>query len=151
MKGAVLKVLIVDDEPVVVDFLRQVASLEGDCEIETANSGEEALTKVVQNLYDLITLDIQMPGASGLEILSLLRNMCPHAVIAIISGHVGESELPDIAGCADVIIQKPVSLERFTKLLGSARQIVSHMQTIQTLGDIPVPSYRSGVAMDFNE
>jgi CheY-like chemotaxis protein len=139
-----LRLLIVDDEPVVAGFFGQVASLDGDCEIEMAASGEEALGLVVQNVYDLITLDIQMPGASGLEILSMLRTICPHAVIAIISGHVGEAELPDIAGCADVIMQKPVSLERFTTLLHSVRHIVSHMQTIRDLGDIPVPSYRSG-------
>lgn len=140
-----MKILIVDDEPTVIHFLSNVVRLEGDVEVDTASSGEEALAKVVQTNYDLISLDIQMPGASGLEVLALLRNMCPHGVIAIISGHVGVEELPEIAGCADLIIQKPISLEKFRSLLYGAQKICNHMHEIRALGEIPVPSYRAGL------
>jgi len=140
-----VKLLIVDDEPAVIGFLSNVAHLEGDVEVDTASSGEEALAKVVQTNYDLISLDIQMPGTSGLEVLALLRNMCPHGVIAIISGNVGEEELPEIAGCADLIIQKPIALEKFRSLLQGAQQIYNHMHEIRALGEIPVPSYRVGL------
>ena len=92
----------------------------------------------------MISLDVQMPGVSGLEILALIRNMCPHAVIAIISGHIGGSKLPEIAGCADLIIQKPVSPRKSSVLLTGAQHMCNHLNEIRGLGEISVPSYRVG-------
>ncbi len=112
-----MKLLIVDDDPVLVSFLQNVAKVKGAKEIHTATSGEEVLMLVVQNNYDFITLDNQMPGTSGLEVLSKVRNMCPYAIIAIISGLVSEDMLPEISECADLVIQKPVDLDVFEDLL----------------------------------
>jgi len=57
-----MKILIIDDEPSLVGFLRQLAQNKGYTEIDAAASGEEALTQVIRNEYDLITLDLRMPG-----------------------------------------------------------------------------------------
>ncbi len=130
-----MKILIVDDDPTVVDFFTQASQVSGHSDIDTAGSGEEALARVIQGTYDLITLDIRMPGASGLEILSPVRNMCPHAVIAVISGHVPEDPGGEYAGCADVVIHKPVDLKSFTRLLACAQRIAETMDEIRQLGD----------------
>ena len=129
-----MRILIVDDDPLVVDFFTQAANANGFSEIDTASSGEEALGRVIQGTYDLITLDIRMPGASGLEILSPLRNTCPHAVIAVISGHIPDEPFLDLAGCADLMLGKPVDLDAFNHLLAGAAQIHSTMNQIRTLG-----------------
>ena len=129
-----MRLLIVDDDETVVDFFSQAAQAGGHNEIDTASSGEEALGLVVLNTYDLITLDIRMPGASGLEILSPLRNMCPHAIIAVISGYITEESALDLAGCADVVLQKPVELEVFSRLLGGALRIHETMEEMRQLG-----------------
>ncbi|MBT3605373.1 MAG: response regulator, partial [Candidatus Latescibacteria bacterium] len=115
-----MRVLIVDDEPTVLDFFSQAARAKGVEEIETASSGEEALGKVIAQTYDLITLDIRMPGASGLDILSPIRNMCPHALIAVISGHIPDDFTQEMAGCADLLMHKPVNLINFNKLVDGA-------------------------------
>ncbi len=133
-----MKILIVDDEPAVVEFFSQVAKAEGHEDLDTASSGEEALAQVVRADYDLITLDINMPGASGLEILSLLRNLCPHAIIAIVSGHVPDEVSSEVAGCVDVMIDKPASLETFTSLLDGAARICATMEEIHLLGRVPL-------------
>lgn len=135
-----MRMLIVDDDPTVVDFFCQAAALIGGTEVDTAYSGEEALGLVVRNTYDLITLDIRMPGASGLEIIAPLRNMCPHAIIAVISGHIPDSSSLELAGCADVVIPKPIDLKTFKHLLNGARKIYDIMQEIRTLGQGPVLS-----------
>ena len=132
-----MKILIVDDEQIVSDFFTQLAKVRGYTDIEAVNSGEEALTQVIRKDYDLITLDIQMPGVSGLEIIAMLRNMCPHAIIAIISGYIPDEISSEVAGCADVMIPKPVTIDTFNKLLDGAEQIRQAMEKIHTLGIDP--------------
>ena len=105
-----MRMLIVDDEPTVLEFFSEAARAKGVEVVDTASSGEDALGKVIGQLYDLITLDISMPGASGLEILSPIRNMCPHAIIAIISGHIPDDFTTEVAGCADLFMRKPFKL-----------------------------------------
>jgi CheY-like chemotaxis protein len=130
-----MKILVVDDDNTVVDFFTQAANAMGHSDIDTAGTGEEALGKVIRDTYDLITLDIRMPGASGLEILSPLRNMCPHAIIAVISGHIPDQPTLDLAGCADLVLGKPVDLEKFSKLLQGAELIYKTMEDIKELSE----------------
>ena len=89
-----MRILIVDDTAV-VDFFCQVLKTRGITDPDTASSGEEAMGRVVNDQYDLITLDIRMPGANGLDILSMVRNTCPHAVI---SGNFPEYIAEQISG-----------------------------------------------------
>ena len=67
------KVLIVDDEESMLLLLeRFVGSLQG-LEISTAGSCDEAVLKVGSRQYDLILLDLLMPGIGGLEVLKIVR------------------------------------------------------------------------------
>lgn len=128
-----MRILIVDDDPAVVDFLCQVAETLDAGTVDTADSGETAMGHIVSNQYDLITLDIRMPGASGLDILSMVRNMCPHAIIALISGHFPEEMPEETAHCADIKLEKPVKLDVLTKLIESAGNIRSELDKLQAL------------------
>ena len=132
-----MKILIVDDEPTITHYFSQLAEIRGFEEIDSAGSGEEAMTQVIRKNYDIITLDLQMPGASGLEIIAMLRDMCPHAIIAVISGFIPEEISTDVAGCVDVMIPKPVNIETFNKLLTNAEKIHKAMNEIRSLGVVP--------------
>ncbi len=132
-----MKILIVDDEEAITSFFSQLAEINGFSEIDTVGSSEEAMTQVLRKSYDVVTLDIQMPGASGLEIIAMLRNMCPHAIIAVISGFIPEEISDEVAGCIDVMIPKPVSVQTFTTLLQKAQQIQGAMDEIRSLGKTP--------------
>lgn len=134
-----MKILIVDDEKIVSDFFAQLAKFRGHTDIDTVASGEDALAHVIRNSYNLITLDIQMPGVSGLEIIAMLRNMCPHAIIAIISGFIPDEISTEVAGCADVMISKPINIETFNQLLDSAEKIEKAMEQARSLGMDPSP------------
>lgn len=59
-----------------------MSTVRGFHDVETVDSAQDAVTSVLRSNFDLITLDVQMPGISGLEIIAVLRNMNPHAVIA---------------------------------------------------------------------
>jgi len=128
-----MKLLIVDDDPAVVDFFCQAAETLDIQTVETAESGEDAMARVVNGQYDLITLDIRMPDVSGLDIISMLRNMCPHAVIALISGHFPEKIEEDTAHCADVMIEKPIKLSHLSVLIESAKKIRAELDHVRTL------------------
>ncbi len=133
-----VNILIVDDDRPVVDFLKGAARATGISGVDTAQSGEEALGRVIRKEYDLVTLDIQMPGASGLEILSVLRSMCPHAVIAVISGHIPSDIDEEDASAADVMISKPIHLEVFSELVEATRQIATARERVRSLSTVSV-------------
>ena len=130
-----MKILIVDDEEPVVDFLTGAARTRGIAAVDTAASGEEALGRVVQEEYDLITVDLRMPGASGLEILSVLRSMCPHSVIAVISGHIPPGLDEETTEAADVLLTKPIHLATFGSLVEAAQQIVEARSMVRSLAE----------------
>lgn len=132
-----MKILLIDDEKPITEFFSALARARGHADIDTVGSGEEALARVLRKTYDLITLDIQMPGVSGLEIIAMLRNMNPHAIIAIISGYLPEEVSGEVAGCVDVMISKPVSVGKFNQLLDGAGQICDALDQIHLLGRMP--------------
>jgi len=66
-------ILVVDDEPNVIESFKQV--LEGDYKVSTATSGEEALEKVEKENLDIVLLDIKMPGMDGMEVLQRIGQL----------------------------------------------------------------------------
>lgn len=81
-----IRVLIVDDHPIVRAGFRQILSDTDDMEVigEAAN-GDEAMASVRNNTYDIVLLDISMPGRSGLEILEELKEEHPRLPVLIMS------------------------------------------------------------------
>ncbi|MFH1569222.1 MAG: response regulator [Gemmatimonadota bacterium] len=134
-----MQILIVDDEPTIAQFFTRLAHLRGHRDIDAAANGEEALGYVLRNTYDLITVDIRMPGVSGLEIIGMLRNMNPHAVIAVVSGFLPDRVSEEVAGCVDLMVPKPVSVQTFLQLLDGATLISETMERLRLLGTSPEP------------
>ena len=66
-KTAGAKILVVDDEPATLQLLSQVLSAEG-YEVQTVDNADDALERIKNESYDLILLDIKMPGMSGIEL-----------------------------------------------------------------------------------
>lgn len=130
-----MKVLIVDDDREVSTFLKKASELKLGTEVDVAYTGEEAITLTIQGDYDLITLDIQMPGVGGLDIIGMLRSLRPHTILAIISGHVPDNIPPDVSLCADVILSKPVTLGTFQNLLECSLLMSDTLKEIQQMGD----------------
>ena len=130
-----MNVLIVDDEPAITDFFSRLAKMRGCRQVDTVDNAQEAVTSVLRASYDLITLDVRMPGVSGLEIIAVLRNMNPHAVISVISGYIPEEIPPEVMSCIDVLLPKPVSVDTFNALLDGAWQLAETMEGIRQLGE----------------
>ena len=80
------RILIVDDEPGIRQSLKGVFEDEGFA-TESVSSGEECLKKIAQSAFDLVLLDIWLPGIDGLETLRRLREISPSTRVIMISGH----------------------------------------------------------------
>ena len=131
-----MRVLIVDDSLEVADFLSESAKLFNAEQVDKASSGEEALAFATRTTYDLITLDIRMPGVTGLDILSVIRSLCPHAVIAIVSGYLADAAgSHSVENYADLLVSKPVSLAKFKQLMELTDQLIKVRRQIRELGE----------------
>ena len=86
-----MKILIADDHAVVREGLKQILSETPDMLVaDEANDGQEVLDKVSENQYDIVLLDITMPGRSGLDILKQIKNDNPKLPVLMLSVHPEE-------------------------------------------------------------
>jgi excisionase family DNA binding protein len=114
------RILIVDDEPNVLSFLKDAIESRDDgakFEVETAGDGYDALIKVGHFHPDLLVLDIRMPRIDGFEVCRRLRedrSMRPIRILGITA--YGRDDMEKIIECgADNCLSKPVRLKEFQK------------------------------------
>ncbi|HMK59793.1 MAG TPA: response regulator transcription factor [Dissulfurispiraceae bacterium] len=81
-----IRVLIADDHKIVREGIKQILSRVPDIEVAgEAGTGQEALEKIWANHYDVVILDISLPGRNGLEILKQIRTQMPKLPVLILS------------------------------------------------------------------
>lgn len=114
---------IIDDEPIIHEVLGDLLTAEG-YEVEMSSSGEEALTKHSSQAFDLVLLDLLMPGMDGIEVLKKLRKIDPYAVITIITAYASvESAISAMKTGAFDYVQKPF---KHDELLLTVRRAIEH-------------------------
>jgi two-component system, NarL family, invasion response regulator UvrY len=82
-----VKVLIVDDHPIVRAGLRRLLTAEAGFEVREAASGREALSVFREQQPTLVILDLNLPGIGGLEVLARLKAVSPDARVLVLSMH----------------------------------------------------------------
>jgi DNA-binding NarL/FixJ family response regulator len=86
-----IKILIADDHAIVREGLKQILAETVDMVVsDEATCGHEVLKKVWDNEYDVVILDISMPGRDGVDILKQLKGKKPHLPILVLSMHPEE-------------------------------------------------------------
>ncbi len=103
-------VLIVEDNPEIADLLT-IHLKDLNCEIEISHDGLEGLKKAQENNYDLIILDLMLPGVDGIEICQKIRSKENYTPILMLTAK--SSELDRVLGLevgADDYITKPFSI-----------------------------------------
>jgi len=105
------KVLVVDDDPVVGKSFDRVLSARGYAVI-TAENGQDALTKLSREDYDVVFTDIRMPGMNGLEVAERVKASRPWLPVVIVTGygteaHEARAEAAGVCG----FLRKPLSPE----------------------------------------
>ena len=85
------RILIADDHAIFREGLRQVIDTAVDMSVvDEAANGQELLTKIQENDYDIVILDISMPGRNGLDVLVEIKNSRPKLPVLVMSAHPEE-------------------------------------------------------------
>lgn len=123
-----LSILVVEDSIINQQVINE-ALLKKNCKVDLANNGKESIDKFKTNAYDLIFMDIQMPGMDGLQATSAIReiekeNKLIRTPIISLTAHDDEHSKIDAkeAGC-DGFISKPFKWGEIYKVLNSYYQI----------------------------
>jgi len=113
---------IIDDEPIIHEVLGDLLTTEG-YEVESSLNGEEALEKYSPDTWDLILLDLLMPGMNGIEVLKRIKKIDPQAVIIIITAYASvESAVSAMKIGAFDYIQKPFKHDELLLIIERARK-----------------------------
>jgi two-component system nitrogen regulation response regulator NtrX len=154
-------ILVVDDEPGVRSSISGVLKDEG-FDVDAVATGEECLERANSDAYDVIVLDIWLPGLDGLTTLQRLRERQIESQVVIISGHGNiESAVRAIKMGAFDFIEKPLSLEKTVLVVRNAlrqrdleaenrvlRAKVDRQQSYTMIGDSPAMAHlREQVAL----
>ena len=118
------RVLLVDDEEEFVSALSERLMLRG-IEVDSALNGEEALALMVEKVFEVVILDVMMPGLSGLEVLKQIKSTHPNTQVILLTGHGSTREGIEgmRLGAFDYLI-KPVDIEDMLEKMKEAARTV---------------------------
>lgn len=116
-----LRILVVDDDDLVRATLGMMLEVLGH-KVTLASGGEEALQRIKGGLdIDLVVLDMNMPGQTGIQTLAQLRILRPHQRVLLASGHTDEALESIVAADPELeFISKPFDLSDLTKRLNGS-------------------------------
>jgi len=105
------KILLVDDDPVILIAIGKVLENEG-YDIETTESGEDALRMLEVNKYDLVITDLVMDNVDGIQVLRKAKEIDPETMVIILTGYGGMTSAIDaLRLSADDYLLKPCESE----------------------------------------
>ncbi len=132
-----LLILVVDDEPRMINFMRMNLELEG-CRVISASNGRDALDRVRDDFPDVVLLDIMMPGMDGFEVLRRLRQSSTVPVIVLTAKSEEDDRIRGLELGADDYIGKPFS----------QRELISRIRAVLRRHLIQPPLQQSEVRID---
>ena len=127
------RLLVVDDEKGIRDALVQLFEYEGH-EVSTAEDGPTGIDVAEKLRPDVTFLDVKMPGLDGLDVLAKLRELDPHAVVVMISGHgtIDTAVEATRKGAYD-FLEKPLDTDRLLVTLRRALELKGLTQSVAAL------------------
>jgi DNA-binding response OmpR family regulator len=128
-----MRILVIDDEPRILGFLARGLTAEG-YSVDVADNGVDALRAARRNGYDLVLLDLLLPGVDGLSVLQALAHVHPDVPVVIVSAR---SDLPTKLrgfglGAADYL-SKPFSLDELIARIRVQLRKSRHAETDHVL------------------
>jgi two-component system KDP operon response regulator KdpE len=131
------RILVVDDEPRMIRFIQMNLELEG-YQVSQASNGFEALTKLRDDLPDLVILDVMMPDMDGFETLRLLREVSAVPVIMLTVKADEEDKVRGLELGADDYVTKPFS----------PKELSSRVKAVLRRTEMPAPVEKSVTKID---
>lgn len=135
------RILIVDDEPQIRRVMRSALTGEG-YEVHDERTGEAALEELRKDRYDLVLLDVNMPGMNGLETCKVIRASSEIAVIMLTVRGGEEDKIAALDAGADDYVTKPFSMpELLARIRASLRRVPLTVESTAgrvTVGDMDI-------------
>lgn len=138
MEPADIKLLIIEDEPIVRESYIDMFSVLG-YKADVAVNGKDGLSKLAQQIYDIVITDLNMPVMDGTETLMRIKKKYPHVQVIVITGFATiENAINAMKNGAFDYITKPVSLEHVKIVLNRCRQHITafheneHLKNLNT-------------------
>jgi excisionase family DNA binding protein len=121
LDGGKQKILVVDDDPEIVELFVDVLERDGRFEVKTAATGYDAGVLTQEFQPDMLILDYMLPDVNGNVVCQTIRKnpAFGHMKIVIVSGVVNQEEINDLlkAG-ADEFVKKPFNIEKLIERIG---------------------------------
>jgi len=126
------KILVVDDEKVIREGCHEALSSEG-FNVILAENGEQGLKMIGKEHFDIILLDLMMPGLSGFDVLSHVKKLHPDTVIIVITGYATiEHSIEAMKNGAFDFIPKPFSPDQLRVMVSKA---IEHMHALKDIAN----------------
>jgi len=119
-----MRILVVDDDPEIVSFLKRGLIYEG-YTVDTASNGTEALAKARESEPDLVILDIMMPGMDGIEVCKRFRQVNAVPILMLTAKGTVADRVVGLDSGADDYLVKPFA---FDELLARMRALLRRRQ-----------------------
>jgi DNA-binding NarL/FixJ family response regulator len=150
------RILFVDDEPNVLDGLRNLLHKQRhQWEMLFASSGKAALEELALAPFDVIVSDMRMPGMDGAELLGRVRELYPQTARIVLSGHAERDAIARVVSVAHQFLSKPADANtvrvviertcRFQALMldTGLRRVIGAMEQLPSLPDTYVELVRA--------
>ena len=116
------RILIVDDDAAITATFENILGGEG-YDVATATDGDGAIDLAAREPFDVVLLDLVMPGIDGLDALRRLREVAPRARIIILSAYIEpDREAEAFRLGAEAVLSKPPDLNKLLRFLGELMQ-----------------------------
>ncbi|MGB5893406.1 MAG: response regulator [Ignavibacteriaceae bacterium] len=123
-----INVLLVDDEKDFVEALAERLQLR-DFNVTIAFSGDEAIKLVEENGFDVIVLDVQMPGKNGVETLKEIKNIEQLSQVIMLTGHATvKTAIQGMKNGAFDYLMKPTDTDELIEMINKANQLVAEQR-----------------------
>ncbi len=117
-----MKIIIVDDDPVVLEVLSAALRADGHT-VSACAHGVSALTTILRGNYDLAVCDVLMPDYDGFAVAKLLRDRAPALPVVMMSGQVDdEIRRKALESGAVALLDKPITPDDFRQVVLQARR-----------------------------
>ena len=125
------RVLVVDDEPAIQDAVSYALRSDG-FDVVTAGTGEEALAMLAEEGFDVVVLDIMLPGVSGVEVCRRAREQGDVPIILLSARDAEVDRVLGLESGADDYVTKPFSM---AELLSRVRALLRRRELDRRAGD----------------